>query len=131
MEKEIRRLIFGQGLMLPVIDYEKVFTIRKYRKEAHNFQKGEIISGDFHDGLDILLQITRDTRIDSFLVLNDAYLKAQDLQQLGYYFDNDYFSKLEKYYPDLKWTDTGAVIFFEILKVNGIPVICKNNKLQI
>lgn len=32
---EMKRLVFGEGLMMPSLDGEKRFTVRKYREGAH------------------------------------------------------------------------------------------------
>ena len=58
---EMKRLIFGEGLMFPTLTGEKQITLRKYRAGSHDFVKGEVIRGEFKDGLNVLLQITADT----------------------------------------------------------------------
>ena len=120
---EMKRLVFGNGPMVPVLDGGKRFTVRKYREGAHDFTKGEIILGEFKDGLNILLKITQDTKKDLFENLMSA---KKYVDKRGYYFDDKYFYELTKWYPDLKLEDMGAVIFFEVLKVNGVPVVSSN-----
>lgn len=120
---EMKRLIFGEGLMSPSLDGSKRFTIRKYREGSHDFTKGEIIKGEFKDGLTILLQITEDTKKGTF---NDLKKQKRDLNKNGYYFDKQYFDDLAAWYPDLTWDDVGAIVFFEILKVNGVSVVSIN-----
>lgn len=120
---EMKRLVFGEGLMTPSLDGEKRFTVRKYREGSHDFQKDEIVIGEFKDGLNILLQIHADTKKVPFKGLKSS--KA-NLAQTGYWFDNTYFEDLKQYYPELTWETTGAVIFFEVLKVKGVPVVSIN-----
>lgn len=120
---EMKRLIFGEGLLAPTLEGDKLFTVRKYREGSHDFTKGEIIKGEFKDGLTVLLQITRDTKKGVFKNLRSS---KKMIDKNGYYFDNEYFDALAVFYPDLIWGDTGAIIFFEVLKVNDVPVVSVN-----
>ena len=121
----MKRLIFGEGLMTPSLDGEKRFTVRKYREGAHDFDKDEIVIGEFKDGLDILLRITEDTLKRPFEMLQGEGERRGD-----YSFDRNYFEDLKSYYPDLTWDTMGAVVFFEVLKVNDIPVVQINEHAQ-
>jgi hypothetical protein len=123
---EMKKLVFGRGLMSPSLDGQKTFTIRKYKEGTHDFKKGEIIKGVFRDGLDILLQITDDPIKNSFKNLRRARLY---LPTNGYYFDNKYFKDLKVWYPDLTWDDIGTVIRFEVLKVDGVSVVSFNEHI--
>lgn len=67
---EMKRLVFGEGLMAPSLDGNKRFTVRKYRKDAHDFMEGEVFIGEFKDGLDILLKATKNTKVAPFNELN-------------------------------------------------------------
>jgi len=125
---EMKRLIFGTGLMAPSLDGSKRFTIRKYREGSHDFVKDEIVVGQFHDGLNILLRVTEDTKKDTFKRLKRS--RRQMEKDDGHYFDAQYFTDLKQYYPDLTWDTMGAVIFFEVLKVNGVPVVSLNEHAQ-
>lgn len=120
---DMKRLVFGEGLMNPSLDGSKRFTIRKYREGAHDFTAGEVVIGEFKDGLNILLQITDDTKKETFTALRSPY---EMLDSVGYYFDQEYFEDLQRFYPELSGEDTGVVIFFEILKVNGVPIVSFN-----
>ncbi|MBI2640161.1 MAG: hypothetical protein HYW90_04740 [Candidatus Sungbacteria bacterium] len=120
---DMKHLVFGEGLMNPSLDGSKRFTIRKYRKGAHDFTVGEIVIGEFRDGLNILLQITDATRKATFAALRSPY---EMLDAVGYYFDQEYFEDLQRFYPELSGEDIGVVIFFEVLKVNGVPVVSFN-----
>ena len=120
---EMKRLVFGEGLMTPSFDGEKRFTVRKYREGAHDFKLGEIIVGEFKDGLNILLRITYDTHRATFITLKNL---SADKAKYEYQFDTKYFDELKEYYPDLTWDDVGAVIGFKILEVNGVPVVSFN-----
>jgi len=117
---EMKHLVFGEGLLAPALDGSKCFTVRKYREGSHDFVKGEIVQGEFKDGLTILLQITQDTKKDTFGNLKKS---KRNLDKNGYYFDKQYFEDLANYYPDLTRDDVGAIVFFEILKVSDIPVV--------
>lgn len=123
-KKEMKKLVFGEGLMSPSLDGSKRYTVRKYRLEAHDFKKGEVVIGNFKDGLDILLRITDDVIKAPFKDLKRS--KGEAERKGGYYFDQKYFDDLKKYYPDLTWETTGAVVYFEVLKVNGVPVVQHN-----
>jgi hypothetical protein len=118
-----KRLVFGEGLMSPSLDGSKRFTVRKYREGAHDFAKGEIIIGEFKDGLDILLRVLEDTKMGSFKRLLSP---EKDVGRKGYWFDEAYFDDLKAYYPDLTWETSGAVIIFEVLKVDGVSVVSIN-----
>ncbi len=118
-----RELIFGEGLMAPIFSGDKTFTVRKFRLGAHDFKKGEIIIGKFKDGLNVLLQITKDSKITLFKRLLNS---KRDLENDGYWFNGEYFNGLKNYYPDLTWEDMGAIVFHEVLKVSGVPVVALN-----
>jgi len=120
---EMKRLIFGEGLMAPSLDGSKRFTVRKYREGSHDFVKDEVIKGEFKDGLTILLRITEDTRKDVFKRLKKS---KRNLNKNGYYFDKQYFDDLAVWYPDLTWDDMGAIVFFEVLRVNNVPIVSIN-----
>lgn len=124
---EMKRLVFGDGLMAPSLDGSKRFTVRKYREGSHDFSKDEIVVGEFKDGLNILLRIPDDTKKAPFKNLKTT--KRQQEKE-GYYFDNEYFEDLKTYYPDLTWDTMGAVVFFEVLKIefagNNVPVVQLN-----
>lgn len=120
---EMKRLVFGEGLMTPSLDGSKRFTVRKYREGAHDFSKDEIVIGEFRDGLNILLYITDDTIKDTFRRLQRS---KKDFDKNGYDFDEIYFKELKSYYPNLSWDDMGAIVFFEVLKVNNVSVVSIN-----
>ena len=117
----MKRLVFGEDLMEPTLDGNKRFTVRKYREVAHDFKKNDIIIGEFKDGLDILLRVTDDTFIETFKHLKRSQKTAES--KGGYHFDEAYFNDLKLYYPDLTWDILGAVIQYEVLKVNGVSVV--------
>ena len=120
---EMRKLVFGEGLMAPSLDGEKRFSVRRFREGVHDLKKGEIFIGEFKDGLNILLQAPEDAKISNFENLKSP---KKDQSKNGYYFDKKYFEELKGYYEDLSWDEMGAVVFFEILKVNGVPVVSVN-----
>ncbi|MDO8523055.1 MAG: hypothetical protein Q7S12_02080 [bacterium] len=117
---KMKRLIFGDGLMSPSLNGSKRFTVRKYREGSHDFAKDEIFVGEFKDGLNILLRALADTKIAEFRRLR---ANKKDTEKNGYYFDKEYLKDLANFYPDLTWNTMGAVIIFEILRVNDVPVV--------
>ena len=120
---EMKRLVFGEGLLIPSLDGSKRYTVRKYREDAHDFKKDEIVIGEFKDGLDVLLRIVKDTKKDTFSLLKAS---KKNVVRNEYYFDTEYFEDLKQYYPDLTWDTMGAVVFFEVLKVNDVSVVSIN-----
>jgi hypothetical protein len=118
---EMKRIIFGEGLMAPTLSGDKQITLRKYRAGSHDFQKDEIVIGEFKDGLNILLRITADTEKKPFSELTDEEAQADG-------FDNAEaaFNGLKDYYPDLQKTDLLATIRYEVFKVNGVPAVSIN-----
>ena len=117
----MKRLIFGRGLMELSLNRSKTFTVRKYRDGAHDFVKDEIVIGEFQDGFDILIRITEDTLKQPFKALRRSKKEAKKTG--GHWLDKTYFNNLKSYYYGLTWNTMGAVIFFEILKVNDVPVV--------
>lgn len=128
---EMKRLVFGEGLMTPALEGNKRFTVRKYREGSHDFSRDEIVVGEFKDGLNILLRITDDTKKATFKKLKTT--KKQSEKE-GYYFNEEYFGDLKTYYPDLTWDTMGAIVFFEVLKIefagNNVPVVQFNEHTQ-
>ncbi|KKT60250.1 hypothetical protein A3G55_02445 [Candidatus Giovannonibacteria bacterium RIFCSPLOWO2_12_FULL_44_25] len=122
---EMKRLIFGEGLMFPTLTGEKQITLRKYRAGSHDFVKGEVIRGEFKDGLNVLLQITADTEKKPFNELTDAEAQAD-----GFNNAEDAFNGLKDYYPDLQKTDLLATIRYEIVKVDGTHAVSINEYAQ-
>ncbi len=117
----IPELIFGDDLMEPTLTGEKLITIRRYRKGAHDFIKGEMVEGIFKDGLTILLEITEDTKIKAFAELTD-----EEVQEDGFKHVNNAMYSLAKYYPDLQWSDKAAIIRFKIFEMADMPVVARN-----
>ena len=79
---EKKRLLFGEGLMSPTLTGNKQITIRKYRAGSHDFVKGEVIRGEFKDGLSILLEITADTEKKPLSELTDKKHRKTALRVL-------------------------------------------------
>ncbi len=122
---EIKRLAFAGELMVPSLDGSKRFTVRKYREGAHDFSKDEIVIGEFKGVLNILLHITADTKKGT---LKSLKRNKKEINKNGYYFDAIYFEELKQYYTDLTWDTMGAIVFFEVLKVNGVSVVSVNEQ---
>lgn len=114
--------------MTPSLDGSKRFTVRKYREGSHDFTRDEVVIGEFKDGLNILIRITEDTLKAPFNELERSREVAE--KKGGYWFDEEYFGDLQSYYPGLTWDDTGAVVSFEVLHVNGVPVVQLNEHAQ-
>ncbi|MBI2037155.1 MAG: hypothetical protein HYT14_02235 [Candidatus Liptonbacteria bacterium] len=131
MAEQMKRLVFGEGLMVPSLDGSKRFTVRKYREGAHDFEKHDIAIGEFKDGFDILICITEDTKKAPFRELKRSKRKSE--KEGGYYFDEAYFEDLKSYYPDdpsFTWDTMGAVISFEVLHVGSVPVVKLNQHIN-
>ncbi len=120
---KLRELTFGSGRLLPTLAGTENFTIRRFRKGVHDFKKGEVIWGVFKDGLDVQLSIPRDAIIAPFRNLLAA---GKDQDKNGYYFDQEYFASLSKFYSNLSWDYIGATIFYEVLKIGGTAVTRTN-----
>ncbi len=122
----MKTIVFGEGLMEASLLGDKTFTIRRY-KNGYHLKAGEIFIGEFKDGLTVLLQATKDTKFNSFKQLKSLKVNQRDT---GYYFNREYFRSLKSYCPDLTWDDLGAVIFFEVFKVEGVPAVKINHHAQ-
>lgn len=114
----MKQLVFGNGLMEPSLNGDKEITLRKYRQEAHDFKEGEVIIGEFKDGLDVLLQIKKDTEVKSFNDLTD-----EEAQEDGFKDANDAFEGLKTYYPNLQKIDLLAIIRYKIPCINGQQIV--------
>lgn len=118
----MKRLIFGEGLMIPTITGKKRITLRRYRPGAHDFVTGEVICGEFADGLAIPLTVTADTEKKPFSALTD-----EEARQGGYENAVAAFEGLKKYYPDLQKSDPLALVRYEVYKIaGGIPAVAVN-----
>ena len=115
---EMKKLVFGTGHLVPTLTGKKKITLRKYRPKSHNFKKDEVIIGVFKDGWDILLRITTTTKTKTFHDLSDG-----EAQEDGYSDAQDAFNGLWLYFPDLKWSNSIAIIRYEVLQVNNVPVV--------
>lgn len=118
----MKRLVFGKGLLNPVLRGEKKITLRKYRPRAHDFYIREIICGEFLDGMDILLYIINNTKTKPFSELTNEEAKEDGYQNA----EHAYNDLKINFYPDLSQSDTLAIIRFEILEINDLPVVSLN-----
>ena len=98
----IKKLNFGPGLLGVSIPGWKDTTIRKYRQEAHDFSKGEIVQGVFERQLDVLLEIKSDTEVVPFKDLPKEAAVAS-----GYKTSKEAFQDLRDHYynGELKLSD--------------------------
>ena len=121
---KMRRLKFAKGLLRPVISGDKKITLRRYKAEAHDFNVGDVILGIFEDGLSIPLLVTKDTVAKRF-----SELTEDEAIEDGFSDSQSAFEGVRKHYPHtaMFWLDYMAVIRFEVLKVEGIPVISYNS----
>ena len=69
---ELPQLVFAEGLLAPTIAGDKLFTVRKYRADAHDFKKGDTVLGVFKDGMNVWLVITKDTKVCTFKSLKNT-----------------------------------------------------------
>ena len=121
----MQRLIFGEGLLGVTLQGIKKITLRKYREGSHDFLEGQIIRGEFMDGLNILLEVTSATETKKFSDLTD-----QEAQEDGFADAEDAFNELKEYYPGLSKEDDLATIRFKILTHDDIPVVSLNEYSQ-
>jgi len=121
----LKELVFSEGLLESVLRDTKLITIRKYRTDAHDFVKDEIIVGVFEEGMNILLHITADTEKKFFHELTDA-----EVQEDGFDDTADALSDLRLFYDDLTEQSEMAIIRFEILKHSGTPVVSFNKFVE-
>ncbi|MFH0892141.1 MAG: ASCH domain-containing protein [Candidatus Falkowbacteria bacterium] len=98
-------LVFAGEHFEPTLWGIKQITIRKYRPEAHDFKKDELVIGEFLNGYDMLLQILADTETVPFHDLPD-----QTAREDGYKNREETFLDLKKYYPDLTKNEKIAII---------------------
>lgn len=117
----MKKLLFGEGLMIPSIKGTKRITLRKYRKDAHDFLDGDIVAGEFKDGLTIPLCITADTVTKPFSELTD-----EEAREDGFLDAEDAFKGLGKYYERLTKEDLVAVIRYEINSFEGKVTVTLN-----
>ncbi|MBI2635183.1 MAG: ASCH domain-containing protein [Parcubacteria group bacterium] len=122
---EMKRLIFGEGLMSPTLTGDKQITLRKYRTGSHDFVKGEVIRGEFKDGLNILLQVTADTEKKPFSELTNEEARADGFEDA-----EAAFNGLKDYYPDLQKSDLSATIRYKIVEVDGTSAVSINEYAQ-
>jgi hypothetical protein len=113
-----KELIFGEGLLQPVLCGKKHITIRKYRPEAHNIMNGERFLGVFKDGFNLELIATADRILKTFNELTD-----DEAVEDGFFGAIEAFDGMKAYYPDLEGTDTIAVIRF-----NRASCLVRRNK---
>lgn len=106
---KLDRIVFGRGLLIPTLSGKKQITLRNYRPEAHDFLKGEILRGEFMEGITVLLEITADTEVTTFAELSDEAARED-----GFESAEDAFQGLKEYYPDLKKTDLCAIIRYRV-----------------
>lgn len=111
--------------MSPTLTGDKQITLRRYRAGSHDFVKGEVIRGEFKDGLNILLQITADTEKKSFSDLTDEEARAD-----GFKDAEAAFNGLKDYYPDLQKSDLLATIRYKIYEVDDVPAVSINEYAQ-
>lgn len=114
-----KRLIYGEGSLVPTLTQEKKITLRKYRKEAHDFKEGEYFIGEFADGpTEIVLRTTHPTEVIAFYDLTEE-VAWED----GFAGAEEAFEGLKKFYPDLSVDDQCAVIRYEVPKIADVPTV--------
>ena len=119
----MKSLRFAEGMARSVIEGTKKITLRKYRFDMHSLAANEIFIGSFADGFDFLLQATSATETKPFSELTD-----EEAQEDGYTDVEDALEDLKEFfYPELQPTDTLAIIRFEVLHLNSVPIIKFND----
>jgi len=103
-------LVFAGEHLEPSLSGIKQITIRKYRPEAHDFKKDELVIGEFLNGYDMLLQIIADTETVPFRDLPD-----QTAREDGYINREEAFLDLKKYYPNLTKNEKIAIIRYRMV----------------
>src|SRR5262245_3901857 len=106
---QLKKLLFGPGLMEPTITGGKRVTLRKYRPEAHNFEQYQIVYGAFEDGLNILIEITRKPVPKPFSRMTD-----EEAQGSGYKNAEEAFEGLKKFYTNLQKDDLMVAVHYKI-----------------
>ncbi len=125
MTEELKRLTFGECLLHPTIAGTKKITLRKYHPDAHDFTQGQVIIGEFKDGMNLLLEITADTQTKPFSDLTD-----EEAREDGYEDAQDAWGDLPEYYEgNFAKTDMMAIIRFQVLRVQGAAVVQFNEHL--
>ena len=117
-----KSLVFGKGLLWATLTGEKTFTVRKYREGAHDFKMGDIITGEFMDGLNVALEVRRDTIRKPF---RELLSPKRDADKRGYYFDKAYFENLKSFpgYGDITWDTMGAIILIEVFDIRDVTAV--------
>ena len=116
----MKKLVFGKGLLTPTVNQEKNYTVRKYAGARHDFEDGEWFIGEFLDGIDIPLVIARPSVRGSFEDLVNRHA-----------LDVEFFDTLKDYYPDITEQDQLVIIFYEVAKIDGVPVIAFNEHANV
>jgi hypothetical protein len=117
----LKKLVFGKGLMLPSFLGEKKITIRRYRKDAHDFKKGDHVQAEFMDGLNAIIEITADTVVKPF-----SKLTREEAMEDGFRGVKEAFLGVAKHYPDLKRRDLMAVIRYRMPELEKVPYVSTN-----
>lgn len=121
-ETKMKCLYFGSGLSREIIRGHRKITLRKYNAGYHDFAEKEIVQGIFRDEGTLLLQITADMKVKRF-----GEISNQEAEQAGFLDFHDAFRGLRQSYRSqdvcISEDDLLAVIRFEVLKVDGVPVV--------
>lgn len=111
------RLIFAQGLLTPVLAGTKKITIRKYKEGSHDFIEGQLIEGQFLDGITLLLEVTKKTVLKKFCDIPKEFVLAD-----GFGSHAVMMREMKIFYPDLHADVMAAVIEFQLPQIDGQPI---------
>lgn len=118
-----KRLLFAKGSLKPTLRGIKKITLRKYREGSHDFEKEDVVRGEFfEEGLDILITITAKTELKTFDEMSDT-----DAREHGFSDAQDMFEAMNLCYKNLKPETMAAIIRFEVYHVDDDPVVSLNN----
>jgi len=125
-------LVFHSDFIEEILLGNKKITLRRHRQLAHNFAKGDLIYATAQEGDDdfkFLIRVTDCTRLYTLIQRPDSapfhrmMLPDAIAQEDGFADTNDAYVKLKQFYPDLRRSDTVAVIRFEIASIDNRPII--------
>ncbi|MBX4190345.1 hypothetical protein KW791_03575 [Candidatus Parcubacteria bacterium] len=119
-EKKAWRLIFAEGLLANYLDGSPQWSFRRYSPGSHEFTKGQIIEGQFSEGIMVLLEVIEDVIIKPFKEITPAERKAWAVHYPVSH--KEMMRMLRRYYHDLKDTDVAALHLTRFARINDRPV---------
>ncbi|MEL6759086.1 MAG: ASCH domain-containing protein [Myxococcota bacterium] len=105
-----RTVEFSRGQTKSITSGAQQASIRVYREDAHQFDRGELFVGDFRDGARLVLRATQPTEVCKLKQVTDRIMLAA-----GYETRKEMMEALQKHYPDLTEASEVGVLHFEML----------------